>query len=173
MASPLPQDSVLDIGTGRRGRYLTLMGERSSMAVGIDISDVTVKVAKEYIWQNDIECLWTLMVASADALPFRDRSFTLVICSEVMEYYPLSDCEQILREIKRVLGYEGRTVIDFPDYEDSRVWQLKRSEENDGVSFFVYPRDIVTQTISRCGFTVVEKQKADVEVQYLLQPQNY
>jgi|ERR1044071_1710060 ubiquinone/menaquinone biosynthesis C-methylase UbiE len=173
LASPQPQDTVLDIGIGRRGRYLTLMGERSSMAIGIDISEITVNVAKEYIGQKYLGCPWNLMVASADALPFSDRSFTLVICSEMLEYYPLADCENILREIHRVLKYEGRTVVDFPDSEDNRVWQLKESEEQDGVSFFVYTEETIMQTINCSGFTIAKKQKADVEIQYLLQRQIY
>jgi len=169
LAAPYYSDLVLDIGMGRRGRYVARMAEQVSKSFGIDISDVTVAVAKKHMQEKRLDKVSGVAVASADALPFPDGYFTLVVCSEVMEYYPLSDVEVLLKEIKRVLAIHGRAIVDFPDYTDGRVWELKEAEERDDVRFFVYGDNEVQETISLCGFAIIGVQKADVEIQYLLQ----
>ena len=139
------------------------------MAVGLDISEVSIDVAREHLQRTDLSGPWNLIVGSAEDLPFHDKSFSLVICSELMEYYSMEECGDILREIYRVLKDDGRSVIDFPDDADSQAWRLKSSEEADGVSFFVYPEMKIRGEIDGCGLTIVKSQKVDVEIQYLLQ----
>lgn len=169
LASPRSSDFVLDIGTGRRARYLSVFGRFSSIAVGLDISEMSISVARDYLQRANLSCPWHLIVGSADGLPFHDESFSLVICSELMEYYSIEECRNILGEIYRVLRKDGRSVIDFPDHEDRQTWRLKSAEEADGVSFFVYPTMKITGEINGSGFAIVKSQKVDVEIQYLLQ----
>lgn len=59
--------------------------------------------------------------ASAFNLPFRDRAFGCVICSEVLEHVP--DDDRVIRELIRVLAPDGRLILGTPDYS-RRAWRV-------------------------------------------------
>jgi ubiquinone/menaquinone biosynthesis C-methylase UbiE len=52
---------------------------------------------------------WDFEVADAEHLPFDDRAFTAVLCSNSFHHYP--DPLQAVREMARVLAAGGRLVI--------------------------------------------------------------
>lgn len=52
--------------------------------------------------------------ASVNALPFPDKSFDTVICSEVIEHIP--DHPSVIGELSRVLRSGGTLVLGTPDY---------------------------------------------------------
>jgi ubiquinone/menaquinone biosynthesis C-methylase UbiE len=167
LAAPVSKDVLLDIGTGRRGRYLSRLARVGQQSVGIDISFETAAAARRHLLTENAANA-NIVVASADALPFVAGTFSLVVCAEVFEYYPLNHVATILGEIRRVLRGAGRTVVDFPDFTDSRVLTLKRSEEADGVAFFVHTLTDITAVIELAGFAIHAQLKCDVELQFAL-----
>jgi ubiquinone/menaquinone biosynthesis C-methylase UbiE len=99
------EDRVLDVGCG------TGAGSRAAAAVaasvvGIDLSPEMIQQAvglAEGIGNVRFE------VADAERLPFGDREFTSVLCSNAFHHYP--DPGQAVREMARVLAPGGRLVI--------------------------------------------------------------
>ena len=57
-----------------------------------------------------------LVQASGFSLPFADRSFPCVLCSQVIEHVPKES--PILDELCRVLAPGGRLVLGTPDYDN-------------------------------------------------------
>jgi len=50
--------------------------------------------------------------ASADHLPFRDQSFAVIVCTEVLEH--TRSPEQVLKELRRVLQPGGKLLLSVP-----------------------------------------------------------
>lgn len=59
-----------------------------------------------------------LLQGSVERLPFKDKSFDGVICSEVIEHIPKGI--DWLKELKRVIKPKGHLILGTPDY--GRVW---------------------------------------------------
>lgn len=103
---------VLDAGCGGGGMPLSL-AEEAAMVVGIDpaprFQDAGVKLARERGLRN-------LVFVQADGmfLPFRDRTFDLVLSHAVIEH--VADAPQYLRECARVLAPGGRMFLSTAPY---------------------------------------------------------
>jgi SAM-dependent methyltransferase len=103
---------VLDAGCGGGGMPLSL-AEEMSVSVGIDpverFQDAGVRLGRERGLRN-------LHFALADgmALPFRDRSFDLVLSHAVIEHVP--DAPRYLRECARVVAPGGRVYLSTSPY---------------------------------------------------------
>ncbi|RJQ11483.1 MAG: class I SAM-dependent methyltransferase [Dehalococcoidia bacterium] len=119
----LPADaSVLDVGSGK-GFMLhdfRAMEPRLRLA-GIDISEYAVHRTIEDMRPD-------VAVATADALPFRDGSFDLVISINTIHNLPLERCKQALQEIERVSRGHSFVTMDAwrNDAERERMlaWNL-------------------------------------------------
>jgi len=102
-----PASTFLDIGCAE-GHYLRIAAtlREDLRCVGVDISQAYVRKAKQVNPQADFA------VCDADSLPFRSKSFGVVLCSEVLEHteHPRS----VLSEILRVT--EGSAVLSFPGH---------------------------------------------------------
>ena len=101
-----PDARILDVGSGK-GFMLhdfALMEPRLRLA-GIDLS--------EYAVHRTIEDIRPVVsVATADALPFRDDTFDLVISINSIHNLPLERCKQALREIERVSRGHSFVTMD-------------------------------------------------------------
>ena len=86
---------------------------------GIDVSDDMLAVAaKRGAGQDAVK--FELAQGGAEAIPYDDESFDVVVTTQVLEYVP--DVPRALAEIHRVLKPGGRTLILDTDW-DSLVWQ--------------------------------------------------
>lgn len=117
---------VLDIGCGD-GFYLHLMSAlipKSSLS-GLDNDANALNSAKRNLKGRQI----VLKKGSIYKLPFKDRSFDVVIVSEVMEH--LEDENKAISEIFRVLKSSGTVLIsvphaNYPFFWDPINWILER-----------------------------------------------
>ncbi|MFH1038817.1 MAG: glycosyltransferase [PVC group bacterium] len=101
-------DRILDIGCGSSNIIKSL-----PRAVGLDISKVKLRYLRKF---------HPLLVnASIFSLPFGDRTFRGIICSEVIEHVPFR--REMFRELNRVLGAGGVLVLGTPDYS-RRSWRM-------------------------------------------------
>lgn len=112
---------VLDVGCGS-GWAARLLAEQASngRVVGIDVSDEMIRVARE---QSQDYASIEFRVASAEALPFDDATFTHAFSMESLYYY--ADIEKAAREIKRVVQPGGMfvTVVDlYRENKPSHQW---------------------------------------------------
>lgn len=94
---------VLDCGCGT-GRFVEFFYKAGAVIVGSDISDNMLKIAKERVPTA------TFVKADVFSLPFKDKNFDIVICSQVLTH--LHNYEKPLSEMKRVLKDNGIIVID-------------------------------------------------------------
>lgn len=102
-----PGTRVLDVGCGT-GALLSRLVERHQInGTGVDPSLGMAEVAKGA--HPDL----TIVSGAAEALPFTDDSFDLVI--SCLSYHHFADQEQFLAEVNRVLQPGGRLLIAEPN----------------------------------------------------------
>jgi ubiquinone/menaquinone biosynthesis C-methylase UbiE len=99
------EDRLLDVGCGT--------GAASRAAAGVAASVVGIDLSPEMIHQavtlaEGVENV-RFEMADAERLPFGDREFTSVLCSNSFHHYPYP--LQAVREMARVLAPGGRLVI--------------------------------------------------------------
>jgi len=106
-ATPQPGERVLDVacGTGVVAREARRVLGTSATVVGVDLNAGMLDVARAR--EPDGAIAW--YEASAQALPFADASFTLVLCQQGLQYFP--DRAGALGEMRRVLAPGGRIVL--------------------------------------------------------------
>jgi SAM-dependent methyltransferase len=99
---------LLDVSCGT-GSLLAAAQDRGIDAVGIDLSDKAVKLAKQVAPSVEVT------VGAGEALPFENASFDLVSCLGSLEHF--LDMGQGLEEMKRVAKPSGRFCIMVPNQE--------------------------------------------------------
>lgn len=99
---------VLDIACGE-GYGSSILAATASSVVGADISDEAVRHASSQYVRDNVR----FVQASAADLPFANDSFDLVVSFETIEHH--DQHEEMLAEIKRVLGPQGLLVISSPN----------------------------------------------------------
>lgn len=93
---------VLDLGVGT-GRFAEPLSKKGIDILGVDISEAMIKKAQ----LKDID---NLILGDACVLPFKDSSFDSIICVHVLHL--IENCDEVLREIKRVGGEKLLSVIN-------------------------------------------------------------
>lgn len=99
--------TALDLGCGR-GIYASILAQKGFEVKGIDISPTELYFAKEN-FGSDVD----FQVGDAQNIPFSDKSFDVVVCSEVIEH--LNSHGKAMREIARVLKDNGKAIISMPN----------------------------------------------------------
>lgn len=118
MAKLLPPDveSILDVGTGD-GRLLAPLLRRldhTPRVIGLDRS----ATALSHLEDRDLDGVQ----ASADALPFADDAFDVIIACEILEHLPQPVYEATRRELARVA--RRSVVITVPNRERMRAAEI-------------------------------------------------
>jgi SAM-dependent methyltransferase len=98
---------LLDIGCGA-GYGTNLVGSLAKQGLGIDISPEAIEYAVCHA-QNGVR----FCAASAEALPFPDRSFSLITAFEVIEH--ISGWKDLISEAARVLTQDGVFLVSTPN----------------------------------------------------------
>ncbi len=154
LAHLVPGERVLEIGCGTGEialRAKARTGPTGSVA-GIDPSPETIAVARQKAARANLNIDYR--VAGAEALPFADATFDVVLSSLMMHHLPEDLKPRALAEIRRVLKPGGRLlVVDFTE-PTSRlgrlqpVWLVHRRLPSD-------VRDL-PGLLEAAGFTAVE-----------------
>jgi len=100
---PSGVESILDIGCGE-GSFLNMLQYKINTIVGLDVS----RVALRYVRGQKIQ-------ANAEKLPFKNRSFDLITCLEVLEHLKQETFIKAIEEIKRVA--KKYIIISVPNNE--------------------------------------------------------
>ena len=102
--APLRGRRILDVGCGL-GTYVEKLHQFSDQAYGIDIE-------VEMVTEGGRR-LPNLLAAAAEALPFADNSFDVLLLHEVLEH--VADDREVVQEACRVLRPGGRMIIFAPN----------------------------------------------------------
>ena len=99
---------VLDVGCGT-GAHLDLYQKARCESFGIDLSPAMLKVAKKKLHDRA-----NLHMGDASQMPYRDRTFDLVVLSMALHQVPSAIRSAEIKESKRILKKNGRIlVIDY------------------------------------------------------------
>lgn len=117
-----PGNRVLDVGCGKGFLVYDLIKEGVPIDVyGIDISEYAIK-------NSPFNIRVKLRQGTADALPFEDKSFDLVVSINTLHNLPKERCIKALQEIERVSRGSSYVVVDsYYSHEQKREfesWQL-------------------------------------------------
>jgi len=96
----------LDVGSGL-GFFSLRAGKLGARVYGIDIGDRLVDVCRKRYPKGKFS------VASAVKLPFKDNSFDIVLCTEVIEH--VNNQKKVISEIFRVLKKNGYLILTTPN----------------------------------------------------------
>jgi len=100
-------DFVLDVGCAYGYFERLYLNHRARKVIGVDINANHITTAH----QADGSSVY--LVASAEALPFTDSSFTYVTCLDSLEHF-VND-RKAISEMSRVLRQGGRILISVPN----------------------------------------------------------
>jgi SAM-dependent methyltransferase len=112
LAHPRPGERVVDVacGTGIVARIAAARVGPTGVVVGVDLNLGMLSVARSVMLTDSRSAApiqW--QEASADKLPFPGESFDIVYCQLGLQFF--ADRPAALREMRRVLGPEGRLAL--------------------------------------------------------------
>jgi len=112
LAHPRPGERVVDVacGTGIVARIAAARVGPTGAVVGVDLNPGMLSVARSAVLtdsRSSAPLQW--QEANADKLPFPDESFDIVYCQLGLQFF--ADRAGALREMRRVLGAEGRLAL--------------------------------------------------------------
>lgn len=158
-------DRLLDLGCGVGRHAITAYMLENVASVGIDLCWDDLQTAKqrfeaEFEDQNSLHKQLILSAADGQALPFADRSFDKVICSEVLEHIP--DYRKVLQEIYRVLKPQGRLAVSVPRFGPEWIcWRLSRQYHNEkGGHIRIFRAAKLRLEIEKQGFLFLKRHWA-------------
>jgi ubiquinone/menaquinone biosynthesis C-methylase UbiE len=104
---PQPDETVLDLGCGV-GHTLRRVAPHVLLAVGADATAGMLEGARTLMQREGITNI-TLVVTTAESLPFLDASFDAVTCRLAAHHF--ADVKKAFAEVARVLRPGGRFVL--------------------------------------------------------------
>ncbi len=103
---PLKGKRFLDVGCGL-GYFSQRAANLGAKVIGVDIGKKLIEKAKQRVPKGKF------FIASASDLPFKNESFDIVLCTEVIEH--VDNQRKVLSEIFRVLKKGGVFAITTPN----------------------------------------------------------
>ncbi len=104
----LTVERVLDIGCGIGQALYPLAVSKGAFGVGIDISDYSLRMGRDFYAEKVPEAKVAFMSARAEALPFESESFDLVNCGLALPY---THNPRALAEVERILRPGGLFLL--------------------------------------------------------------
>ena len=163
-------DRVLDLGCGEGRHVISTYAEGHSShpaaihSVGVDLSLKDLQIAQrrfqDFAPIHHPNKQFSLAAASALQLPFADRSFDKVLCSEVLEHIP--DYQAALAEIYRVLKPGGLLAISVPRYFPEKIcwWLSDEYHANEGGHLRIFKARPLRHDVERFGMRFISQHWA-------------
>lgn len=123
-----PGDRLLDIGCGEGRHTIKACQQEKTICVGADFGFSPLVQTREklnyHAALNDLNCK-TVDLSCMDVtnLPFKDNSFDVVICSEVLEHIP--DDAKAISELIRIIKPGKTLAVSVPRFLPEKIcWAL-------------------------------------------------
>jgi 2-polyprenyl-3-methyl-5-hydroxy-6-metoxy-1,4-benzoquinol methylase len=136
--------AILDVGCGR-GLMLAALAERGWRSIGTEISETVSRHAREVLGLD-------IRVGDLAGCHFPPASFDVVTFFHVLEHLP--DPEAALAEARRVIGSEGRLLVEAPNLgglqstlAGGRAFQVDAPRH-----LFHFTRASLLRSLERAGF---------------------
>jgi SAM-dependent methyltransferase len=151
-----PGQLLLDAGCGE-GRHCFGALTRGARVVGLDLDFESMRGPSKRLRRTGRESGHLAEMAQGDAfrLPFADRTFDRIICSEVMEH--VHDYRGALRELARVAKPGARIAVTIPTATSEHLYLRLGDEyfESPGGHIRIFkPRDLA-EGMAAAGFDSV------------------
>lgn len=151
-------ERVLDLGCGpgRHSWYVCKLDHCSVYAVDYDLE--SLQKAKYMLGMmdadNETKGLWTVLQGNALTLPFSDKSFDKIVCSEVLEH--VLDDDHAVKELFRVLKDDGELAVSVPTYLPETIfWKISEAyHTNPGGHIRIYKERQLVELLTRNSFNV-------------------
>jgi SAM-dependent methyltransferase len=108
--------ALLDVGCAS-GYYTARYAQRGGRATGIDVAESSLALARERAGRAGVGDRCVFAVGDVRNLPLEDRSFDVVLATEVLEH--IREQRQALAELSRVLRPGGTLVVSSPGVMDA------------------------------------------------------
>jgi SAM-dependent methyltransferase len=158
---PAGARSLLDIGTGNGAflKHLEQSGSTLELA-GIERSEMAARMR----W-----CRTKIVIGSADALPYPDRSFDIVSACEVIEHLPFGVYETALAEMSRTA--RSHILVSVPFREKRTFMKCPYCETEFPAWFHLRSFDLEKLSGLFAGFRMVSNAKVTAVARlFLLSP---
>jgi cyclopropane fatty-acyl-phospholipid synthase-like methyltransferase len=139
--------TILDIGCGA-GRHSILLGKQGFQVAALDISETALKTLDGRLRAASIANV-TLVKHEMWDLPFIDRYFDGIICTNVLHHGKLVEIKRTVREVRRVMSKGALAFIVALSVADFRKGNGKKLEPNTYVFTGGDERGIVHHFFSR------------------------
>jgi SAM-dependent methyltransferase len=143
-----PEDELLDVGCGSAA-LLVEQAAHVRYVAGLDASEIQVAMARQRLAERIAAGTAEVVLGDATALPWEDGRFSVISCLNCLKF--VSDPQEALREMSRVLRPGGRAVLTF----DEDVKDPRRSGAIDAFGQWQWSADIVRRMMEEAGFTDV------------------
>jgi ubiquinone/menaquinone biosynthesis C-methylase UbiE len=159
-----PAETVLDVGCGTGSLAIAAkhhVGDDGQVS-GIDASPEMIVRAMSKAAKARVDV--SFRTAVAEALPFADATFDVVLSTLMLHHLPRKVRQQCLKEVRRVLKPEGRVlVVDFGTPQDKSGFLAHFHRHG-----HVDPRQIVS-LLDEAGFRPIDQGAVGVSsLQYVL-----
>lgn len=153
---------IIDVGCAS-GWFLSKLWEKYPKAshTGIDVYKPAIEYGQRVYNRLKLICV------DGHNLPFKDKSFDLVTCTEVLEH--VQDPKKILLEIKRVLTPKGEAIIEMDSgnflFRIAWYWwtNLRRGVWRDS-HIHTFNADVLQNLILKSGFLIVRKETFNLKM---------
>jgi ubiquinone/menaquinone biosynthesis C-methylase UbiE len=150
----VPYEALLDVGCGTGFLIDMLAGQRKARYCGLDLSEGMIRMAKGKGIPGA-----EFVSGSADKLPYPDKSFDIVTCSQSFHHYPYP--EKAMREAMRVLKPGGLYILSDTGIGGLGAWidnhilfKLARSGDCHTTN-----RKGIEKMMASVGFTVTDSRQ--------------
>ncbi len=103
------QQEILEVGCGG-GLLCEELARRELVVTGIDPSEAALEEARLYVQKNYLGANAYFETGFAEALPYADGSFSVIICLDTLEH--VTGLKASIKEIARVLAPGGVFIFD-------------------------------------------------------------
>lgn len=137
-------ERILDLGC-EAGEYLIELVKEERIGHGVDpLWETSLLKAPDAVESEGVRV--PLFRAAGENLPFKDGGFDLVLCSSTLQH--VKNQRATLKEIRRVLGKNGRLVVTVPQTVRRSTFKKR------GVYTMHFNLRILTDMLKECGFSV-------------------